>query len=158
MKKYGILFVCTGNICRSPIAEGVFRHYVEKSGLSDRFLIDSAGTHGYHIGEAPDSRGVAAAMARGIDMSDLRARKVTARDFNDFDLILAMDTGHYDIMRPMALPDCRARLSMFMDFAPGAGIIDVPDPYYGGEAEFEYVLDLAEQGVTGLLKHLKTDL
>jgi protein-tyrosine phosphatase len=155
MTKYGVLFVCTGNICRSPTAEGVFRHYAAESGISGRLLIDSAGTHGYHVGEPPDRRAIAAAKARGIDMADLRARKFTAADFENFDLILAMDGGHHHIIGGMVKKDSKARLAMFMDFAPEAGTSEVPDPYYGDLQEFEHVLDLIERGAKGLLAHLQ---
>lgn len=155
MKKYGVLFVCTGNICRSSTAEGVFRHYVIKNGEEERFFYDSAGTHGYHVGEPPDSRATATALARGIEMHDLRARRFKKQDFDEFDLILAMDEGHYDILESMAPSNGNASLSLFMDYASGMDRSDVPDPYYGSQNDFEYALDLIENGIQGLLKHLK---
>ncbi|MCB9996007.1 MAG: low molecular weight phosphotyrosine protein phosphatase [Rhodospirillales bacterium] len=155
MNKYGVLFVCTGNICRSPTAEGVFRHYAAQQGLSGHLHIDSAGTHGYHVGEPPDSRAIAAALARGVDMNDLRARKFSPADYGDFDLILAMDSGHHNIITRQIPNDARAQVALFMDYAPQAGSRDVPDPYYGGTAEFEYALDLVEQGVQGLIDHVR---
>ena len=154
MKKHSVLFVCTGNICRSSTAEGVFRHYARQKDMTDRFLIDSAGTHGYHVGEPPDSRAVAVALARDIKIDDLRARCIAVQDFHDFDFILAMDQGHFDILSGMMPAGGNANISLFMDYAPQAGRADVPDPYYGTQKDFEYVLDLAEQGAEGLLTHL----
>ena len=104
MTKYGVLFVCTGNICRSPTAEGIFRHYVREAGLEERFVIDSAGTHGYHIGDPPDRRTIDAARRRGFDLDKLRARKLRSSDFNEFDLILAMDSSHLRTLRTLAPP------------------------------------------------------
>jgi protein-tyrosine phosphatase len=149
-----VLFVCTGNICRSPTAEGVFRHVAAAAGLSDRFQIDSAGTHGYHIGEPPDSRSVAQARARGYDLSALRARQFTAADYADFDLLLAMDRGHLKIMRRLASPHDAERARLFLSFAPECGIDDVPDPYYGDERDFAQALDLIERGSRALLDAL----
>ena len=159
MKKYGVLFVCTGNICRSPTAEAVFRHRAVESGLADKLVIDSAGTHGYHVGEPPDSRAIAAARARGVKMDDLRARRIAPEDFDTFDLILAMDSGHRGILQRMDAQGGRpAKLSLFLDFAPDSGLTDVPDPYYGGTGDFEHVLDLVENGVAGLLRHLQREI
>ncbi len=158
MKKYGVLFVCTGNICRSPTAEGVFRHYVEERGLAGKFTVDSAGTHGYHIGEPPDRRAIATALARGIRIDDLRARQVLRKDFEIYDLILAMDSSHHDMLDNIRPPgEGGAKLSRFLDFVPEAGLIDVPDPYYGSLRDFEYVLDLIENGVEGLLARLEQE-
>lgn len=154
MTPFAVLFVCTGNICRSPTAEGVFRHYAARSNLSNRLLIDSAGTHGYHVGEPPDSRAIAAAFSRGVDLKDLRARKFTSEDFGRFDLIVAMDSGHHAAIRRLAANGARATLFMFMDFVPDGGIVDVPDPYYGDARDFEYVFDLIERGAQGLLAHI----
>jgi len=139
-----VLFVCTGNICRSPTAEGVFRHVAEAAGLGDQVFADSAGTHGYHIGAPPDPRTVAIARARGFDLSALRARKVTSADFRDFDLILAMDRGHLAHLEAMRPKDARAEVRLFLDFHPAAPSQDVPDPYYSDEAAFAHVLDLVE--------------
>ena len=152
---YGVLFVCTGNICRSPTAEGVFRHVVEEAGHSENFLIDSAGTHGYHIGTPPDSRAISTAMARGVDISDLRGRRLHNDDFEKFDLILAMDSGHYSIMDRMQPQSSRAEISMFLDFSPGTQMADVPDPYYGDIEDFEQMLDLITTGVDHLFADLK---
>lgn len=153
-----VLFVCTGNICRSPTAEGVFRALVTAEGLDDRIGTDSAGTHGYHVGEPPDQRSTAAARRRGIPLDDLRARKVSAADFEHFDLVLAMDRGHHDILSRLCPKGREQRLALFMDFAPDWGIKDVPDPYYGGSDGFERVLDMIEDGARGVLHHLKARL
>ena len=153
-----VLFVCTGNICRSPTAHGVFRALVAREGLSETIAVDSAGTQGYHIGEPPDSRSRAAALRRGIDIGDLRARQVKPADFDAFDLILAMDEGHQRQLARWCPPSRLDRLRMFMGFAPDQGIIDVPDPYYGGGDGFERVLDLIEAGAAGLLRHIQTTL
>ncbi|CAO3416666.1 low molecular weight protein-tyrosine-phosphatase [Azospirillum endophyticum] len=157
-----VLFVCTGNICRSPTAEGVFRHLAERAGLGAHVIADSAGTHGYHVGEPPDPRTQRAALARGVDLSSLRARKVAAVDFTSFDHILAMDSGHLDQLRRIAPPGSTAALRLFLDDASGpAGYEgtgqEVPDPYYGGPAGFEQVLDLCEAGARGLLDRLSRE-
>ena len=149
-----ILFVCMGNICRSPTAEAVFREVLRLEGTGLEVTIDSAGTHGYHVGEPPDRRTIAAARRRGIVMDDLRARVVTDEDFQQFDLLLAMDEDNLEHLAQMAPPVNRERLRLFMDYAPEAGRRDVPDPYYGGEAGFEEVLDLVEQAARGLLDSL----
>jgi protein-tyrosine phosphatase len=149
-----ILFVCTGNICRSPTAEAVFRHLAEAEGLAERVEADSAGTHGYHVGEPPDERSAAAAELRGYSMAGQTARRVTARDFERFDLILAMDRGHLRILEGLAPPDAADKLRLFLDFAPGTGRADVPDPYYDGPEGFEHVLDLVEAASHGLLAHV----
>jgi protein-tyrosine phosphatase len=153
-----ILFVCMGNICRSPTAEGVFRAQVAAAGLSERIVTDSAGTHGYHIGEPPDPRSIKAAAARGIDISDLRARMVRADDFQRFDLVLAMDKQNQQALADLCPAGTSDRLRMFMEFAPEAGRREVPDPYYGGSDGFSHVLDLCDAAARGLLKHLRTKL
>lgn len=152
-----VLFVCTGNICRSPTAEGVFRARLAAAGLEDRVCADSAGTHGYHVGEPPDDRSSAAALARGVDISDLRARRVRADDFHRFDLILAMDRGHLRTLAGMAPPTPRADVRLFLDFASRSeGVRDVPDPYYGDGTGFDRVLDMIEDGVDGLIEEVRT--
>ncbi len=155
MRKVSILFVCMGNICRSPTAQAVFESLVKQRGYADRIDIDSAGTHAYHIGEQPDSRSQAAAMVRGIDMSSQRARRVETSDFERFDYILAMDKSNLSDLKRMASPSQRKRLFLFMDFAKEQGIKEVPDPYYGGSHGFERVLDLVESASEGLFAHIK---
>jgi low molecular weight protein-tyrosine phosphatase len=150
----GILFVCTGNICRSPTAHGVFLHLVREAGLADRVRVDSAGTHDYHVGEPPDARSQAHAQRRGYDLSALRARQISRRDFDRFDRILAMDRGHLAILRRMA-PVRYDGLGLFMDYARPSPGPDVPDPYYGAGDGFERVLDMIERAATGLLDDLR---
>jgi protein-tyrosine phosphatase len=153
-----VLFVCTGNICRSPTAEGVFRALVAAAGLADRIATDSAGTHAYHVGEPPDLRSAATAARRGIVLDDLRARKVRGGDFDEFDLVLAMDRGHLQSLRQLCPKGREDRVRLFMDFAPALGIKDVPDPYYGGGDGFERVLDMIEAASQGILDHLRERL
>jgi protein-tyrosine phosphatase len=149
-----VLFVCMGNICRSPTAEAVVRELARREAAELALELDSAGTHGYHVGDPPDERAIEAARRRGIDMSRLRARKVEPADFERFDLVLAMDEGVYGRLSGIA-PRARAdRLRLFLEFAPELGRRDVPDPYYGGAAGFEEVLDLVEAGARGLLAAL----
>ena len=152
-----VLFVCLGNICRSPTAEGVFRHYVEQAGLSDKITMDSAGTANWHTGKAPDPRAQAAAAKRGYDLSGLRARQATAEDFAEFDLILAMDNSNLTNLQAIQPADSRAELALYL---PRFGISpdEVPDPYYGGEDGFELVLDMLEQSSQVLLDELKARL
>ncbi len=151
-----VLFVCMGNICRSPTAQGVFERLVEQTGLIQQIEIDSAGTHAYHLGHAPDPRSQAAAMRRGIDLSPQRARRVTEVDFERFDYILAMDRDNLQHMQADCPPQHSHKLSLFLDFAPPElQSKDVPDPYYGGPSGFEQVLDLVETGAEGLLRHLR---
>jgi len=152
-----VLFVCTGNICRSPTAEGVFRALLARHALADRVRTDSAGTHDYHAGEAPDRRATAHAAARGIDISGLRARQLAQRDFEEFDLVLAMDRGHLQHMAQACAPQYRGKLRLFLDFA-GMTEADVPDPYYGGGEGFEQVLDMVEAAAGGLLDHVRDHL
>jgi protein-tyrosine phosphatase len=149
-----ILFVCMGNICRSPTAEGVFRHALAQHGLDFILEIDSAGTHDYHIGEPPDRRASAAAQSRGIDLTALRARQVAEHDFARFDLILAMDEQNLEELQRRASPAHRDRIKLIMDYAPAAARRIVPDPYYGGPLGFEEVLDLLEQAAEGLIQEL----
>lgn len=148
-----VLFVCTGNICRSPTAEGVFRGLVAARGLGDRLAADSAGTHGYHVGEAPDPRACAVSRARGYPIDDLRARRVVAADFSRFDHVVGMDRGHREALLRLAPADAPARISLLADHGALA-TMDVPDPYYGDDAGFEAAFDLIERGVVGLVTAL----
>ena len=148
---FGVLFVCTGNICRSPTAEAVFRKLVADSGRSGAIAADSAGTHGYHVGEAPDPRSMEAAAARGYDLSALRARRIERADFGRFDLIVAMDRGHLAILSRME-PASAHKLKLMMSYAGAFSEEDVPDPYYGGPQDFERVLDMLEDAARGLLE------
>lgn len=150
-----ILFVCTGNICRSPTAEGVARSMIRQAGLEGRIEVESAGTHGYHAGEAPDPRSQKAALRRGYDLSRQRARVLDALDFPRFDLLLAMDQGHYEVLLRKSPPVYRPKVRLFMSFAQHHKVDEVPDPYYGGEKGFEVVLDMCEDGVAGLLAELQ---
>jgi len=150
-----VLFVCLGNICRSPTAEAVFRELLRREAAGLAVEVDSAGTHGYHAGEPPDARAVAAAARRGIDMSDLRARMLEAADFERFDLVLAMDEQNYRRLQRLAPAACRHRVRLFLEYAPDLGRRDVPDPYYGGDTGFEEVLDLVEAASRGLLAALR---
>ena len=152
-----VLFVCLGNICRSPTAEAVFRHQVESAGLKQRIECDSAGTAGYHAGEAPDGRAAQAARERGYDMSRLRARQVRDDDFEHFDLILAMDRSNLAELQRRADRHQQHKLQLFLDFS-ASGATEVPDPYYGGSEGFNHVLDLVESAGTGLLQHLRERL
>jgi protein-tyrosine phosphatase len=154
--RYRILFVCMGNICRSPIAEAVTRGIAQREGLATVFELDSAGTHGhYHAGEAPDARARRVAAKRGYDLSRMRARSVVDADFVRFDRILAMDETNLSLLRRQCAEESRPRLGLFLDYATGLGISEVPDPYYGAESGFERVLDLCELAATGLLAAYK---
>ncbi|MBK6982664.1 MAG: low molecular weight phosphotyrosine protein phosphatase [Betaproteobacteria bacterium] len=146
-----VLFVCTGNICRSPTAEGVFRDLARRRGVLERLRIDSAGTHDYHVGEAPDPRAVSHAARRGYDLAPLRARQVCLGDFADFDRILAMDRSHLRQLQAIAPSGSPARLSLFLDHSASRAGLDVPDPYYGGGRGFEEVLDMVEEACARLL-------
>jgi protein-tyrosine phosphatase len=150
-----VLFVCMGNICRSPTAEGVFRHKVRAAGLEDQIRIDSAGTIAYHIGHPPDPRAQKAALKRGIDLSAQQARKVSSGDFEMFDYVIAMDSDNHEDLQAICAPGYEDRLHMFLKFATRSNITDVPDPYYGGGRGFETVLDLVEEAADGLLRHIK---
>ncbi|HFE38286.1 MAG TPA: low molecular weight phosphotyrosine protein phosphatase [Gammaproteobacteria bacterium] len=150
-----VLFVCMGNICRSPTAEGVFRHVVEKAGLSHAIEIDSAGTHAYHIGEPPDPRSTSTAAQRGIDLSRQRARRVTPEDFDHFDFVLAMDLDNYANLSNICAPHHADKLQLFLEYARNLPETEVPDPYYGGARGFDHVLDLIEAASEGLLTEIK---
>ncbi|QEY58298.1 low molecular weight phosphotyrosine protein phosphatase [Pseudomonas sp. C27(2019)] len=152
-----VLFVCLGNICRSPTAEGIFRQYVEKAGLSDKITMDSAGTSDWHIGKTPDPRTQAAAAVRGYDLSTLRGRQAVPADFAKFDLILAMDNSNLSNLQAIQPANSKAELALYL---PRFGISpdEVPDPYYGGEDGFELVLDMLEQASQVLLDEIKARL
>jgi protein-tyrosine phosphatase len=150
-----VLFVCMGNICRSPTAEAVFRHYVENAGVSGRIQIDSAGTHDYHIGSQPDTRAQRAAQQRGYDMSDLRGRQVCAEDFSRFDYVLAMDSSNLAILRRITPADSDTQPQLFLEYARHHSELEVPDPYYGGADGFERVLDMVEDAAQGLLEEIR---
>ena len=149
-----LLFVCMGNICRSPSAEGVFRRVLAERAPQLTIEIDSAGTHDYHVGRPPDRRAIAAARRRGIDLSQLRARQVSAEDFERYDLILVMDEENLDELRRRAPARYHDRIRLLMEFAPEATSRQVPDPYYGSASGFEEVLDLLEEAAEGLLQEL----
>ena len=149
--KTSVLFVCLGNICRSPLAEGIFRHQAETGGLADRFEVDSAGTGAYHSGEPPDSRSIAVAASHGIRLTGT-ARQVRADDFGRFDVIVAMDESNRRSLQ--RLRGGGARIVMMRDYDPQAGDPDVPDPYYGGPGGFERVYRILERACTGLLDEL----
>ena len=153
-----VLFVCLGNICRSPTAEAVFRALCQREGLEGRIRIDSAGTGAWHIGEAPDRRAQAAARQRGVDLSALRARTVVAEDFQDFDYLLAMDQDNLDALEALRPAGFSGQLGLFLAYAPQCGETAVPDPYYGGEDGFGRVLDLVEEASAGLLSELRAVL
>jgi protein-tyrosine phosphatase len=154
MATHRILFVCLGNICRSPMAEGVFRRVAEEEGLIDRFEIDSAGLGDWHIGQAPDHRAQKAARSRGVDISDQSARQVVDEDFDRFDLLLVMDRSNYAELKARAPHEARAKIRPFLDFAPHVGTSDVPDPFFGGAEGFDRALDLIEAAARGLLASL----
>ncbi|MBM2765191.1 low molecular weight protein-tyrosine-phosphatase [Burkholderia anthina] len=155
MNRVAICFVCLGNICRSPTAEGVMRHQVDAAGLTARIAIDSAGTGDWHVGEPPDTRAQAAAHTRGYDLSALRARQVSAADFERFDLLLAMDEANLAELHRRCPPQHRDKVRLLMEFAPGAAETEVADPYFGGAQGFEQVLDQVERACAGLLDTLQ---
>ncbi|VAW81019.1 Low molecular weight protein tyrosine phosphatase [hydrothermal vent metagenome] len=154
MTNINILFICMGNICRSPTAQGVFESLVSEARLEDRVTTDSAGTHAYHVGKQPDRRATQAALQRGIDLSTQRARQVDPADFARFDYVLAMDNSNLDDLLSICPDEHRTKVRLFLDFAE-SGSSDVPDPYYGSGQGFERVLDLVEEGARGLLDDVR---
>lgn len=155
MNKTSVLFVCMGNICRSPTAEGVFRDLVKRAGLDDRVVrIDSAGTHSYHIGKSPDTRASAAASRRGYDLSALRGRQVNSQDFLVFDYILAMDEDNLANLKRICPAGHEHKVHLFLEYSRNFSEREVPDPYYGGAQGFEHVLDMVEDASRGLLDKL----
>jgi protein-tyrosine phosphatase len=151
-----VLFVCMGNICRSPTAEGVFTKLVSEEGLHELIEVDSAGTHAYHVGDPPDPRAQRSALARDIVISHLRARRAVSDDFESFDYILAMDEDNYKNLAGICPPGLEHKLHLFLDFASHLESREVPDPYYGGAKGFERVLDMVEEASRGLLEQIKT--
>lgn len=151
-----VLFVCMGNICRSPTAESVFREHAQRAGLLDEILIESAGIGDWHVGQPPDKRAIAHARRRGYNLEALRARQVTREDFARFDFILAMDRRNLRDLKALEPDDYDGHLGLFLDFAPHLGLREVPDPYYGGAEGFETVLELTERASEGLLAHIRT--
>jgi protein-tyrosine phosphatase len=149
-----VLFVCLGNICRSPTAHGVFQRLVETRGFSDHIRVDSCGTGDWHIGHPADRRAAAAALERGYDLAALRARQIAPADFERFDYILAMDAENLGNLQRLRPVDFRGELALFLDYAEGVDVREVPDPYYGGPEGFSHVLDLVESAAEGLLRHL----
>ncbi|MDP2825126.1 MAG: low molecular weight protein-tyrosine-phosphatase [Sulfuritalea sp.] len=154
MIRHKVLFVCTGNICRSPTAEGVARALAAKQGVAHLFEFDSAGTHGYHVGDPPDPRTVEVALRRGYDLAPLRARRVTEFDFIRFDFVLAMDRDHLDLLQRACPRPHLKKLGLFLDFSKRFDADEVPDPYYGGARGFEHVLDLIEDAANELIRRL----
>lgn len=150
-----VLFVCLGNICRSPMAEGVFRKLVEDAGYGDRIEIDSAGTHAYHLDEPPDARAQAAARSRGVDISGLRGRQAVVRDFTRFDYVLAMDHENYAHLKALAPPSQAHKLRLFLEYAARCREKAVPDPYFGNDNGFDRVLDMIEDAAAGLLADIR---
>jgi len=150
-----VLFVCLGNICRSPTAEGVFRHLVRAEGLNGRIATDSAGTGAWHVGNPPDPRAQAAAKRRGVDLADLRARQAKPEDFTRFDYLIAMDRRNLRDLHSIAPKGQEGRLHLFLSFAPELDLAEVPDPYYGGDDGFEAVLDMVAAASRGLLDHIR---
>ncbi len=155
MNRIKVLFVCMGNICRSPTAEGVFRQLIEQHNLSDIVATDSAGTHAYHIGEPPDQRAQATAQRRGLDISDLRARSVADDDYDNFDYIMAMDSDNYTNLLNRSMDVHHNKIDLFLNYAQELNITEVPDPYYGGASGFENVFDMVEVASEGLIAEIK---
>jgi protein-tyrosine phosphatase len=158
MTQARILFVCLGNICRSPTAEGAFRHHLAARNLAGRFIADSAGTGDWHVGSPPDRRAQLAAASRGFDISDLRARQVRAEDFEEFDYLIAMDRANQHELQRLAGSGNARKVRLLLEFADISGEEEVPDPYYGGEQGFDRVIDLIEAASNGLIEHLLREI
>jgi protein-tyrosine phosphatase len=157
MSKVSVLFVCLGNICRSPTAHGVFQGMVNSNGFADAICVDSAGTGDWHIGHSPDQRTAQVAVSKGYDLSELRARLVTSDDFEQFDYVIAMDKANLSDLEVMQPAGYSGYLGLFLDFSTQTKHSEVPDPYYGGEDGFELVFNLVEEASQGLLDHIQTN-
>ena len=153
-----ILFVCLGNICRSPTAEGFFRKELIKNGLQDKVQVDSCGTAAYHVGDPPDSRAQSAALGRGVDISGLRGRQINHQDFTDFDLILTMDHHNFDDLMGRCPEAYKNKINMFLSYSKQNSHQNVPDPYYGGPKGFELVLDLMEDAANGIIEVIRNKI
>lgn len=153
-----VLFVCLGNICRSPTAHGVFQKLVDDAGFSEKIFVDSAGTSGWHIGEPPDKRASAAALKRGYNLSALRGRQLTQSDFADFNYILAMDSDNLANIKALRPANYNGEVDLLLNYAKNSSITEVPDPYYGGSQGFEHVLDLVEDACRSLLEDIQQKL
>jgi protein-tyrosine phosphatase len=151
---YKVLMVCTGNICRSPTADGVLRHLIAEQRLTNQIEVDSAGTQSYHVGEAPDRRSQKHALRRGYDLSNLRARQIKSNDYVEYDLILAMDRSHLNYLKQYCPVEYQEKLKLFLSFTAQTTEQEVPDPYYGGDQGFEHVLDLVEDACQGVLQSI----
>ena len=158
MEKLSVLMVCTGNICRSPTAEGVLRHLAGERGLAERIVVRSAGTNDYHVGECPDPRAMKHAAQRGYDLSSQRAMQVREKHFHEFDYILAMDRGHLKVLERIQPKDAKAKLGLFLEASERWKGEDVPDPYYGAAHGFEHVLDMVEEAAARWLEILQAEL
>ncbi len=154
-RRVGVLFVCLGNICRSPTSEGVFRHIVEMESVDHEIFVDSAGTGNYHSGYPPDSRAIEAAAKRGVQIDHLKARVINHSDFEIYDYIIAMDRQNFSDLKHLAPAHAHSKIKMFMEFSELYKGHEVPDPYYGGDSGFERVLDMIEDASKGLLEHIK---
>ena len=153
-----VLFVCTGNICRSPTAAGIFRHLAEDAGLGARLMAESAGTHEYHVGSPPDVRATRIALCHGVDISNQRARRMVPKDFERFDYVIALDQSHKRFMAESFAEGAAAEIYLLMEFAPATGYLDVPDPYDGDEEDFERTYGLIETAVGNLFAKLRASL
>ena len=151
-----VLFICLGNICRSPMAEGVFRNLVKNNRLDDRIFVDSAGTGSWHIGNTPDKRAQLATLKRGIDISDQRSRAITNQDIIASDYLISMDNSNIRKIKGMTMTKYERKLFRFLEFHPNSSHNDIPDPYFGDSRDFDFALDLIEKASRGLLVHLKT--
>jgi protein-tyrosine phosphatase len=156
MNQVKVLFVCMGNICRSPTAHGIFQHLVREQGLAGEIAVDSAGTIGYHVGEAPDPRSTQTASKHGIDLTPQRARQVSHQDYIEQDYILAMDFDNLRNMQLQCPDDYKHKLKLLLDYHPDEFLDQVPDPYYGGESGFDRVYDMVEVACKALLEHIKS--